>query len=124
MDAPVLGEKESKVLKAHYEPNHLSKDCSPFNSEIPCSGIPPTYIQVAGMDIMRDDGLVYARALKDSGVDVRLDVYPGMLHGHYVIWPQLKQSFKSQIDTLSGVGWLLGIRLEREVIERFWTATD
>lgn len=36
------------------------------------------YINVAGMDPIRDDGLIYARVLREEwGVETRLDVYPG-----------------------------------------------
>ena len=36
------------------------------------------YINVAGMDPIRDDGLIYERALREEwGVETRLDVYPG-----------------------------------------------
>jgi acetyl esterase len=45
------------------------------------AGLPATWIAVADHDVLRDDGLRYAQALKDSGNEVQLNVYPGMTHG-------------------------------------------
>ena len=39
------------------------------------------YIAVAGHDVLRDDGLRYAEALRAAGVDVTLERYDDMVHG-------------------------------------------
>jgi acetyl esterase len=44
------------------------------------AGLPPTYVAVAGHDVLRDDGLRYAEALRAAGVDVTLDRYDDMVH--------------------------------------------
>lgn len=38
------------------------------------AGLPPAYIQVAGGDPLRDDGLCYAQRLEEDGVPVKLDM--------------------------------------------------
>jgi acetyl esterase len=43
--------------------------------------LPDTWIAVADHDVLRDDGIAYAQALKDSGTEVDLRIYPGMTHG-------------------------------------------
>ena len=103
-----------------YQQDFRSEDFSPFNSPVPFSSLhlPRTYIQVAGLDPLRDDGIVYAKALAESGVEVRLDVYSGMPHGHFNLWPKLQKSIQSQEDTIWHVGWLLGREVSRAKVEQ------
>ncbi|KAJ5766154.1 Alpha/Beta hydrolase protein [Penicillium nucicola] len=115
--APGLDTKSIGGYEALYGQDFLSEDFSPFVSTAPFSAIPRTYVQVAGLDILRDDGIVYAKALEDNGVEVKLDAYPGMPHGHFNLWPELKQSIKSQEDTIWHAGWLLRREVPREKVE-------
>ena len=89
------------------KPDVHSPDWSPFNSQNPHKGMPPCYIQVSGADPMRDDGLIYERALRKAGVKTKLDVYPGVPHWHFGFFPSLQASKKAQADAVYGVGWLL-----------------
>ncbi|KAE8417103.1 Alpha/Beta hydrolase protein [Aspergillus pseudocaelatus] len=114
---PGLDSKSIGGYEALYQQDFLSEDFSPFNSTVPFSALPRTYVQVAGLDILRDDGIVYAKVLSDNGVEVKLDAYPGMPHGHFNLWPRLRQSFKSQEDTIWHAGWLLGRQVPRERVE-------
>ncbi|KAJ5329505.1 Alpha/Beta hydrolase protein [Penicillium brevicompactum] len=114
---PGLDSESKGGYETMYKQDFLSEDFTPFASTAPFSAIPRTYVQVAGLDVLRDDGIVYAKTLKDSGVDVRLEVYPGVPHGHFNLWPRLKQSIKSQEDTIWHAGWLLGREVPRERVE-------
>ncbi|KAL4922823.1 putative lipase/esterase [Aspergillus aurantiobrunneus] len=120
---PGLVSESTGGYAALYQQDFLSEDFSPFNSSAPFSAIPPTYIQVAGLDVLRDDGLVYAKVLRDNGVDVRFDAYLGVPHGHFNLWPHLKQSIKSEEDTIWHAGWLLGRQVSRERVEGLVAAT-
>jgi acetyl esterase/lipase len=49
------------------------------------TGLPPTHLQVCGLDPLRDEGLLYERLLREQGVPTRLDVCVNRL----VIHPEL-----------------------------------
>jgi acetyl esterase len=46
-------------------------------------GLPPTRIHAAEYDPLCDEAALYAEALADAGVDVRLNVHAGMIHHFY-----------------------------------------
>ena len=114
---PGLDSKSVGGYESFYQQDPMSEDFSPFNSVVPFSALPRTYVQVAGLDSLRDDGIVYAKALADSGVDVRIDAYSGVPHGHFNLWPRLRQSVKCQEDTIWHAGWLLGRPVSRGRVE-------
>jgi acetyl esterase/lipase len=80
-DAPGINRQALDEIMADWEPDVRSTWFSPINSVNAGSGLPSTYLQVCGMDSLRDDGLVWEQVLRDQGVSTGLDVYPGMPHG-------------------------------------------
>ncbi|KAL0944988.1 alpha beta hydrolase fold-3 domain-containing protein [Colletotrichum truncatum] len=106
--ALIINEHAMEFVKEAYKPDLLSPDFSPFNATNPHRGMPPVYLQICGQDPLRDDGLIYERALRDHGVSTRLDVYPGVPHGFADVYHQLEVSKKCRVDALRGVGWLFG----------------
>lgn len=57
----------------------------PYNAPLKATveqlkGLPPTLIQVAENDILRDEGEAYGRKLDEAGVPVTLVRYDGMIH--------------------------------------------
>ncbi len=53
----------------------------PAPTELPVIGMPRTYVVQAEVDVLRDEGLAYARQLQAAGVHVDSRVWPGMVHG-------------------------------------------
>ena len=98
------------------KPDVRSPKWSPFNVPEPHKGVPACYIQVSGADPMRDDGLIYERALRRAGVRTKLDVYPGVPHWHFGFFPSLQASKKAHLDAVQGVGWLLAKSADHEDI--------
>jgi acetyl esterase len=45
-------------------------------------GLPPTLVQVAGNDVLREEGLAYARKLDGAGVDVTVVRYENLIHDY------------------------------------------
>ncbi len=44
------------------------------------SGLAPAHVAVAGFDVLRDEGIAYARRLQDAGVPATLQVVTGHIH--------------------------------------------
>ena len=54
------------------------------------AGLPPAYILTAGCDPLHDEGVAYARKLREAGVPVRHRDYPDQIHAFW--------SFGARID--------------------------
>lgn len=117
-DAPLLNEKSMQRVHELYSPDPTSADYSPFNSDLGFASLPRTYVQVCGLDPLRDDGLIYERALRDQGAPTKLDVYPGVPHAHFSAFPTLKQSEKYRADLTASMGWLLGRRPDQDALKQ------
>ncbi|KAJ7162684.1 Alpha/Beta hydrolase protein [Mycena crocata] len=99
-DAPILS--KAAMIRS-YEllagpPTNL--DVSPLLADH--SGIPPAYIQICGLDPLRDEAFLYARM-----VESKVDVYAGVPHGFHDVFPKLAASAKWDADLLAGIAWLL-----------------
>ena len=45
------------------------------------AGLPPTYIMIGELDLMRDESIEYAMRLMQADIPTQLHVYPGAFHG-------------------------------------------
>lgn len=89
IDTPVWDAKLSKLMWELYLADADLKDeilgyVSPAEAE-DVSNMPPTYIEVAEFDCLRDEGILFAKKLKESGVQVELHKVTGSVHGYDVI---------------------------------------
>ncbi|KAH9945361.1 Alpha/Beta hydrolase protein [Epithele typhae] len=71
-------------------------------------GLPPAYIQCMGVDILRDDSIIYEMALREAGVKTHLTLIPGVGHGFYYNYPHISLAEKAREDMRNGFKWLLG----------------
>ncbi|KAJ4372376.1 hypothetical protein N0V83_004150 [Neocucurbitaria cava] len=118
-DAPLIDAEAAKTLFSCYEPDLKSPRYNPLvrgePREFDVARFPKALVQVAGLDIMRDDGIVYAYALEDAGVEVRLLAYKGVPHAFPAFFPTLQASKQALVDIAMGFGWLMGIEIEEEM---------
>lgn len=109
--APLLNPRQSAPFLDHYIPSNADRQDIRFNVLANTAAIkmfPPTYLQVSGWDAVRDDALIFERALSSAGRKTKLDVYPGQPHGFWSILPQMVASKKFVKDYMAGIQWLLG----------------
>lgn len=69
-----------------YAPEHAQRReiyASPLQATVEqLKGLPPALVQVAGNDVLRDEGLAYARKLDSAGVDVTSVCYENLIHDY------------------------------------------
>lgn len=69
-----------------YAPDPAQRDeiyASPLRADPEqLKGLPPALVQVAGNDVLRDEGLAYARKLDAAGVDVTSVRYESLIHDY------------------------------------------
>jgi acetyl esterase len=65
----------------HYQAagQHEHHDVSPLRCEN-LRGLPPTFIGLAGCDVLLDEGRAYARRLQEAGVPTQVKIFPDMIH--------------------------------------------
>ncbi|RFU24935.1 hypothetical protein B7463_g11397, partial [Scytalidium lignicola] len=105
-EAPILNARSMAMTEKLYKPDN--------NSPLRCpvlfpsyEGLPPTYFQICGIDPLRDDGLIYEDILRgDYGIETKVDLYPGLPHGFWYMWPKAAFSKKYQEDCI-GALWMI-----------------
>lgn len=48
-------------------------------------GLPPAYIETAEFDCLHDDGILYAKLLRETGISVQLNETKGTMHGFDIV---------------------------------------
>ena len=113
-EAPVLDKETLAYMGQIVQADPTSELYRPTLSKAPISGQPKTYFQICGLDPFRDDGLIYDEMLKEAGIQTKVDFYPGCPHGHWILTLGTEISTKAYIDSVVGIGWLLGKDIARE----------
>lgn len=66
-DAPFLEKRSMELFWGYYNPpDPRHPDVSPLLNKN-FKGLAPAYVQISGMDPLRDEGLAYADKLKQAG---------------------------------------------------------
>ena len=84
-DTPIWNSRSTERMWQYYcgtDPD-LRKQASPMHTVLP-EKIPPTYIETAQFDCLHDEGLLFARKLKEAGAAVEINDTKGTFHGYDV----------------------------------------
>ena len=80
--------------------------------------LPRHWIQVSTNDIYYSDGACYAEALREAGVEVKLDVVEGWPHTFWLKAPELERAAQAEADMIQGLRWLLESEVEDDKGEK------
>ncbi|MFI0470723.1 alpha/beta hydrolase [Saccharopolyspora sp. 5N102] len=97
-DTPVLNRGALELAVQYYaKDSHAAPYAFPIRAA-DLSGMPPTYIAVAEIDPLRDEGRDYAARLSAAGVNTELVQVPGAVHGFDLLFPQARISERNLTD--------------------------
>ncbi|KAJ7463528.1 Alpha/Beta hydrolase protein [Mycena galericulata] len=72
-------------------------------------GLPPAFIQVCGLDPLRDEAFLYEALLRGAGVKTKIIAYPGVPHGFQYLFSSSKMATKWEEDYKEGIRFLLDV---------------
>lgn len=73
------------------------------------AGLPPLYLNAAGLDPLLDDTLMMSAKLAGAGIRHRLDIWPGVVHGFH----RMARDLAPARDALAAAGAFLAEHLRR-----------
>jgi acetyl esterase/lipase len=71
--------------------------------------LPRAFIQLCSNDIYYSDGICYAAALREAGIEVKVEVVRGWPHTFWLKAPQLDRALEAEMDMIKGLRWLLEV---------------
>jgi acetyl esterase len=107
-DGPGWTSANCVAMWQHYlgpDPSDVSPYAAPARAD-DLTGLPPTYLLVAELDPLRDEGLDYAARLLRAGVSVELQCYPGAFHGFEMLAPEAAVSRRAYAEQIAAAGRL------------------
>lgn len=105
-DVPDFARPEAEVMWRWYlgaSVDGVSPYAAPGRAE-DLAGLPTAYLLCAGLDPLRDEGILYARRLTEAGVAVELHLVPSIPHGFASIPAAAisKRLLMEQVEVLRG----------------------
>ncbi|KAM0499031.1 hypothetical protein ACHAP8_005735 [Fusarium lateritium] len=70
-------------------------------------GLPPTVLGIAGLDPLRDEGLLYGKKLAEAGVPTDIHVFRGLPHGFRRYGEQISESKRWDRVMEEGIKWAI-----------------
>ncbi len=88
------------------QPEDTKSLAAPLRADL--SGLPPLYLNAAGLDPLLDDTLLLSGRLSEAGVRHRVDVFPGVVHGFL----RMTRDLPAARQALQAAGEFLASRLK------------
>lgn len=109
-DVPILPRAARLMFKRGYEADDDDAVWSAvFNHPKGHANLPPTFFQIDGLDPLRDEAIIFERVLREEyRIPTKMNIYPGLPHGHWAFYPFLKASEKFRKEQVEGMAFLLG----------------
>lgn len=100
---PILPAEALHRIDPLYAGGHDASDpeLSPLYMDL--DGLPPIFMQTSDAEILLDDTLLLGRRMYEAGVEVRVDVWPGLPHAFPLfeaIFPEVQQARQDIADFL------------------------
>lgn len=92
-------------FRAHYlrtDADTLDWRASPMRAAS-LAGLPPAIVVTAEYDLLREEGIAYAEALRKAGVTVTLEDYPGMIHMFFGMAPAVPTASQAQASVTTAI---------------------
>ncbi|KFY25297.1 hypothetical protein V491_01824 [Pseudogymnoascus sp. VKM F-3775] len=105
-DAACLSQADLELVINAYNPDPKSPLYSALLWPSGHADLTPTYFQVGEFDVVRDDGIIYERVLREAGVKTKIDTYP-VPHAFQGVFPELPIVKRYNDDMVAGIRWLL-----------------
>lgn len=98
---PIISAKTMPVFREHYLGKADPKNplASPVFGDY--RGIPPLLIQCGEHEMLRDDSVRVAKKARADGIQVKLEVWPGMFHvfqSHEPLLPEAQEAFEHMAE--------------------------
>ncbi|KXH26851.1 hypothetical protein CSAL01_05298 [Colletotrichum salicis] len=72
------------------------------------AALPRTWVQVCSNDTLYSDGVCYAMALAEAGVEVEVELVRGWPHTFWLKAPWLARAVEAEEEMVRGLRWVLG----------------
>ncbi|KAB5529067.1 Alpha/Beta hydrolase protein [Coniochaeta sp. 2T2.1] len=109
--APVLPMKTMRLFTDLLKIQNPEVDDTKLNpgnaSAEQVKGLPPTVFGIAGLDPLRDEGLLYAKKLTEAGVPTDINLFKGVPHGFRRYGDKLSESARWDKVMEDGIQWAL-----------------
>ncbi|KAJ7624760.1 Alpha/Beta hydrolase protein [Roridomyces roridus] len=104
--APILPGEDVGWFYEQLGGSPTSPDVSPLLHPVQ-AGLPPTVLQICGLDPWRDEALLYSKILEKEGVKTRVHIYPGVPHGFHYFSPNITAAKRWEREYREGLRWIL-----------------